>query len=284
MGTQESVHPMNPVLTLTEEELLVLTGGHLGVVPARLQLPQDAESAALVDAVATRTLMARGLILPRGAGQEGAAWEATEPLGITLSLRELAPVVLGLQRVLGPLPGATGPGGGDAASGATAAHDEVGGRSKEAAPHEDGSTVAVRYLHLHREVAVIEDVTPEGMHSLLSVFPDSYVDAVADFIRPPEAVPGEGAVRTGRREKGPSGLSPAAVADLLAALEHPTVLVEALIQPIARDGEPPLEAAGQMLALGPGGTFRSTDSLRYEPVDPDEAIRDLIEQVLAHAG
>ena len=33
--------PMHPVLTLTEEELLVLTGGHLGVVPPRIQVPPD---------------------------------------------------------------------------------------------------------------------------------------------------------------------------------------------------------------------------------------------------
>lgn len=271
--------PLRPVLTLTEEELLVLTDGEHGVVPPRLQLPSDAEQAELVRTVALRSLMARGLVTPRadrdGSSQwglvadrapeagtdegEAVAWEATEPLGLTLTLRALAPAVLGLQRVLGPL----------------CADASAGNR------HEAEPTTAVRYLHLHPEIAVIEDVTPDGMHSLLTVLPQRYADAVADFIRPPEAVPGTGAAHR-LEDTGDT-----AVADLLAALGHPTVLVEAAtlcapgVPVRGRDG--PDGPVTQMLALGPGGCFRSPDAIVYHPVDPDVAIRELVQTALGVA-
>nr|WP_237565629.1 hypothetical protein [Ornithinimicrobium cavernae] len=284
--------PLRPVLTLTEEELLVLTDGDLGVVPPRLSVPGDPGAEELVRAVALRTLMARGLVVPRrgdetdarvtgpgmttsrdaGASDDpdssatasrdvGVSWEATEPLGLTLSLRELAPVVLGLQRVLGP-------------------------RRDDPVPHDQPEpTVAVRYLHLHADVAVIEDVTADGMHSLLTVFPDRYPEAVADFIRPPGAVPGEGETRfLGEPVGSNPGRHPAgeaAVADLLAALGHPTVLVEVALLRVVGGGAAPAEPTQQMLALGPGGTFRSWDSRSYHPVDPDRVITDLLAEALS---
>ena len=74
------------------------------------------------------------------------------------------------------------------------------------------------------------------------------------------------------------------MAELLAALEHPTVLVEVVIQQIVQEGEQPTEASHHMLALGPRGTFRSRDSLTYHPVDPDEVIADLLEEALGQVA
>lgn len=288
--------PLRPVLTLTEEELLVLTNGSLGVVPARVHEPEDPEVAALVRSVVLRGLMARGLVLPTGerlsgdafpedgspprtdpeeggpprtdpedggpsrtaqqagAGRRtdatqppGVAWEAVEPLGVTLSVRELAPAVLGLRRVLGAL------------------------QDPAAQPREPETedTSAVRYLHLHGEIAVIEDVTDAGMHNLLPVFPDRYHDAVADFIKPPDATAGRGGVRS---------LDDGNVEELLASLGRPTVLVETSLLTGLGQGAPP-EPVTQMLALGPGGCFRSHDSVTYHPVDPDGVIAELLRDV-----
>lgn len=242
--------PLLPVLTLTEEELLVLTEGDLGVVPPRLRLPDTPDGTALVSSVALRTLMARRLVTPAPAGEDEtqAAWTATEPLGLTLALRALAPRVLGLQRLLGPR-----------------AQDVVGSGCRP-----PDSSVATRYLHLHEEIGVIEDVTPEGMHSFLTVYPERYADAVSDFIRPPGAVAGQGGVR----RLGDS------VEDLLGALGDPAVLVEvSLITGVGADALVP-EPVGQVLTFGLGGTFRSLDSISYRPVDPDLAIRELVDQAL----
>lgn len=246
-GGQE---PLRPVLTLTEEELWVLTDGRLGVVPPRIAEPEDPAATDLIRSVALRALMARGLVLPRAVRRDGVAWEAAEPLGMALQLRELAPTVLGLHRALGPLAG-----------------DQDGGQGHA---HPVG-TSAVRYLHLHEELGVIEDVTDDGMHSLLPVFPDRYREAVADFIRPPDAVAGRGDVR----QLGDS------VESLLVALGSPTVLVEASVVTGIGPGGPPPEPVGQMLALGPGGTFRSHDSRSYHPVDPDGVIGDLLRDAQA---
>lgn len=274
--------PLRPVLTLTEEELLVLTNGSLGVVPARLQVPDDPAAADLVHSVALRCLMARGLVLPTGGSpqggsgqqvdsgqpagahepagagqpmgadeQTGVSWEAVEPLGLTLQLRELAPTVLGLGRALGTL-----------------ASDPAG---QSGGPESEGTT-AVRYLHLHEEIAVIEDVTDGGMHSFLTVFPDRYQDAVADFIRPPDATAGQGAVRSLDRR----------VDELLEELGNPTVLVETNLITGLGEGVPP-EPVSQMLTLGPGGSYRSHDSRAYHPVDPDGAIADLLRDALGAA-
>lgn len=281
--------PLRPALTLTEEELLVLTHRDLGVVPPRVALPRDADQAELVLSVAARSLMARGLVLPEagdatsddavststdgvgstddegddwmatdGAGRtaaEGAAWIATEPLGLTLLLRHTAPSVLALQRALGARP------------------DQPPDRAV-------GASAAVRYLHLHHDIAVVEDVTPEGMHSLLTVPAARYEEAVADFIVPPDAQPGAGLLRT-------LGDGSDAVSELLAALGHPTVLVEAAVRQM-RSGDPAqreqapstgvadVGAAPWMLALGPGGTFCSRDSRTYHPVSPSQAVVDLL--------
>lgn len=254
--TAAEAPPLLPVLTLTEEELLVLTDDDLGVVPPRLRLPDTTEGAELVRTVALRALMARGLVspLPRAtsilgaeaAGSaDGVGWEAAEPLGLTLSLRALATAVLGLQRVLGPR-----------------VEEVPAGRADETE-----STTATRYLHLHPQIAVIEDVTTDGMHSLLTVLPDRFDDAVSDFIRPPEAVPGTG------KPRRLASTGDTAVADLLTSLGHPTVLVEAAVL----SGPAPVS---QMLALGPGGCFRSADSIVYHPVDPDAAIADLVRSAL----
>lgn len=241
--------PLRPVLTLTEEELWVLTDGTLGVVPPRIAEPEDPAAADLIRSVALRALMARGLVLPRGTRGDGVDWEAAEPLGMALQLRELAPTVLGLHRALGPL-----------------AADQDGKKG-----HADPEgTSAVRYLHLHEELGVIEDVTDDGMHSLLPVFPDRYREAVADFIRPPDAVAGRGDVRHLEDSVG----------DLLDALGSPTVLVEASLVTGIGLGGPPPEPVGQMLALGPGGTFRSHDSRKYHPVDPDGVIAELLQDAL----
>lgn len=263
--------PLRPALTLTEEELLTLTNGTLGVVPARLPELADPAATDLVRSVALRCLMARGLVLPTGAAQQagaaqdagatqqtgaaqqaGVAWEAAEPLGLTLTLRELAPTVLALRRELGALREEAQSGG----------------------PESEG-TSAVRYLHLHREIAVIEDVTDDGMHSFLPVFPDRYQDAVAEFIKPPDAIAGQGGVQS----------LDGTVEELLEALGSPTVLVETSLITGVGEGVPPAEPVSQMLALGPGGSFRSHDSLTYHPVDPDGAIADLLREALgAQAG
>lgn len=272
--------PLRPALILTEEELLVLTHRDLGVVPPRVALPRDAEQAELVLSVAARSLMARGLVLPEagdattgdgsstaadgdcsteaeGAGSreaEGDGWIATEPLGLTLVLRHTAPSVLALQRVLGAAP------------------DQPPDRAVGAA--------AVRYLHMHHEIAVVEDVTPEGMHGLLTVPAARYDEAVADFIVPPDAQPGAGPLRV-------LGDGIDAVAELLAVLGHPTVLVEAAVRNLVSDdpaqdgqssstGVEDVEAVPWMLALGPGGSFCSRDSRTYEPVSPSQAVADLL--------
>ncbi|WP_114906138.1 hypothetical protein [Ornithinimicrobium murale] len=253
-GRSDADLPLQPALTLTEEELLVLTKGSLGIVPRRIPQPEDPAAADLMQSMALRTLMARGLVLPTGAPTgEGVSWEVIEPLGLTLQLRELAPAVLGLHRVLGPL--------------SADATDQKGGP-------ETAGTHAVRYLHLHEEIAVIEDVTDSGMHGLLTVFPDRYQDAVADFIRPPDATPGRGAVR----------VLDGAVEDLLEALGHPTVLVEASRLTGIGSEAPPTHPLSLMLALGPGGTFRAHDSVSYHPVDPDGAIAELLCDTLSGVG
>lgn len=256
---EEEALPLRPVLTLTEEEMLVLTHGELGI-PRQIELPTDAAGADLVRSVALRTLMARGLVVPgAGGATDGIPWEATEPLGVTLTLRALAPVVLELQRVLGVLE----------------------------ARHVSGtpavSTLAVRYLHLHEDVAVIEDVTPHGMHSLLTVYADRYEDAIGDFIRPPGAVAGTGEPRTLRGEGAepertePERTDPGGtVTGLLASMGDPTVLVEAAVVRAGEDRKARPEHEAVMLALGPGGTFWSADSVTYHPVDPGQAIQDLL--------
>ncbi|MCK0111271.1 hypothetical protein MWU75_03845 [Ornithinimicrobium sp. F0845] len=274
------VPPLRPLLVLTEEELLVLTDGELGAVPSRIEVPTDQGAAELVRTVATRTLMARGLITPGDSGQrspvvpsgpgshgpgsagvdqdgEGIPWDATEPLGLSLSLRALAPVVVVLQRVLGPLESEQQP-----------------GRPPE-------STLAVRYLHLHAEVAVIEDVTPDGMHGLLTVFPDRYAEAVADFIRPKDAVAGSGGVRTLSDQAAADGLGGGSVLGLLAELGHPTVLVEVALLRAWFGGPSEQDPVQLMLALGPSGTFWSEDSRTYHPIDPDRAISELLARALA---
>jgi hypothetical protein len=247
--------PLRPALTLTEEELLVLTHGDLGVVPPRVQLPRDPQQADLVLSVALRSLMARGLVLPSelddSSGDSG--WVSTEPLGLTLLLRHTAPSVIALQRVLGP-------------------------RAEEAADVGREPTVSVRYLHLHEEVGVLEDVTAAGMHSLLTVPAARCEEAVADFIVPPDAEPGTGPTRS-------LGAGREAVTELLAALGHPTVLVEVAIGHLGA-GDPgqqedelrtPTEGAGAwMLALGPHGTFCSRDSREYHPVGPAQAVTELL--------
>ena len=228
----------------------MLTEGDLGVVPPRLQLPDNADGAALVSSVALRSLMARHLVTPAPAGHDEAqaAWTATEPLGLTLALRALAPRVLALQRVLGPR-----------------AQDVLGSGHQPA-----DSSVATRYLHLHEEIGVIEDVTPQGMHSFLTVYPERYADAVSDFIRPPDAVAGQGGVRQ----------LTDSVEDLLGALGGPTVLVEvSLITGIGADALLP-EPVGQVLTFGPAGSFRSLDSISYHPVDPDLASSELVDEAL----
>lgn len=245
--------PLRPVLTLTEEELLVLTDGALGHVPPRVSLPAESEDT--VRAVVVRCLMARGLVLPVGAGAEGVSWEVTEPLGLTLALRHGAHTVLALHRTLGPL----------------ATEAATGG----------GGTVGVRYLHLHEEMAVIEDVTEDGMHGLLTVFPERYQDAVAEFIRPPGAVPGHGQVRQLPETLRPGAEGPVevpgaetAVGGFLHSLGDPTVIAEVAV---ARQGQ---VVGGTMLTFGPGGSYRSHDSRSYHPVDPDGAITDLVRSAL----
>lgn len=240
--------PLRPALTLTEEELLVLTHGDLGVVPPRIELPADADQRDLALSVAARSLMARGLVTPEApegrppysAGvmakqADTAAWVASEPLGLALCLRSLASCVLALQRVLGPHPGG--------------------------APDP---SVATRYLHLHPGIAVLEDVTDHGMHSLLTIEREHWERAVADFIVPPDAEPGAGPARVLVAGEG-------AVGELLADLGHPTVLVEA--GALLPDG-----VHSSMVALGPGGTFVSQDSQRYHPTTPDEAVTELLRQ------
>lgn len=239
----------------------MLTHGDLGVVPPRIPLPADPDQRDLALAVATRSLMARGLVTPepaeakpgpagaavtqpegaapRAAGPPDAAtWAATEPLGLTLCLRALAPCVLALQRVLGPHPGG--------------------------APDP---SVATRYLHLHSGIAVLEDVTDHGMHSLLAIEREHWERAVAEFIVPPDAEPGAGPVRVLGAGEGAAG-------DLLADLGHPTVLVEA--GALLPDGVESL-----MVALGPGGTFLSQDSQRYHPTTPGQAVTELLRQTEA---
>lgn len=244
--------PLRPVLTLTEEELLVLTEGAPGPVPARVSLPVESEE--LVHAVALRCLMARGLVLPAGAGDDGVSWEVTEPLGVTLALRHEAHTVLALHRTLGPLKTEAAAGG--------------------------GGTVGVRYLHLHEEMAVIEDVTEDGMHGLLTVFAERYQDAIAEFIRPPGAVAGHGQVlHLPETLRPPADEAPASGAEtvlggFLHSLGDPTVIVEVAV---AREGE---VTGGTMLTFGPGGCYRSHDSRSYHPVDPDGAIADLVRSTL----
>lgn len=242
----EEAWPLRPILTLTQEELMVLTNGDVTVVPPRMPLPPDEASANLVNTVALRSLMARGIVLPTGHTPDGGVgWEMIEPFGVLITLRETAPTGVVLRRVLGPL------------------RDAVNGQHD---PPE--GTVATRYLHLHEEIGVIEDLTDNGMHSMLSVYLERYPEAVADFIKPPDARPGSGGVRT----RG------AASEEFLASLGWPTVLVEISVVGDRRDAD--AVPVHQLLVLGPGGTFRSFDSVTYHPVDPDGAIRDLLAQVV----
>lgn len=275
--------PLRPVLVLTEEELLALTGGDLGMVPARLSLPTDPAGADLVRSVALRSLMARGFVMPGAptqtleptstreptarsadsapeAGEREVRWQATEPLGMTLHLRHTAPTVLILDRVLGTL-------------------------RDEAVHGAPGFTSAMRYLHLHHDLGVIEDVTPDGMHGLLTVYADRFEDAIADFILPPDAVAGQGEPR--RLRNGGGGPRTAehehALHELLESMGVPPVLVEAAVLRLGGQDSAPSMTDARMLALGPGGCFSSTDSVTYHPVEPRQAVRGLLDWATGRA-
>lgn len=275
---------LTPLLTLTEEELDVLTEGRPGPVPPQVLPLGESVDTDLARTVALRSLLARGLVVPldgviavrspdeAGAVQGGGAlgewtgvrWEAAEPLGLLLELRDAAPTVLGVRRLVGAL--------------------------QDSAEPAAGPTTATRYLHLLPGVGVVEDVTPEGMHALMVVLPEDWPHALSQFLLPPDAVPGTGPPRqvatsddsAGADASGPRRMPDHAgareatllpdVPALLASLGHPTVMADL---ELLRPDTP--EPQRRTLALGPGGCFSCQERGRFVPVDPAGLPADLVQ-------
>lgn len=173
---------VSPVCSLTDEELTVLTSPGVAVCPFLEQL--DPAEATVARQVASRSLLVRGIIAP-ALGEEG--WQLAHPvLAAVVQARAGAPAVLVIQRWLGP-------------------------------PVEAGeagrATCGMRYLHLAGELAVVEDVTADGVH-VFGVCPrDRLTDAVAEFLVPAdlrEAPDGGGVDAAGLAARAPvAGHDPA---------------------------------------------------------------------------
>lgn len=182
-------------------------------------------------------------------------WEAAEPLGLLLELRDAAPTVLGVRRLVGAL--------------------------RRSGEDEAAPSTATRYVHLLPGVAVVEDVTPQGMHALMVVVPEDWPDVLGQFLLPPDAVPGTGPPRQVRppttQGDRAAGADPGLtlvpdVAALMESLGHPTVLAD--LELLRPDTPEPLR---RTLALGPGGCFTCRARGRFEPSDPARLPGDLVQ-------
>lgn len=159
-------------------------------------------------------------------------------LGVALDIRVAARAVVVLDRVMGP--------------------QESGGEDIHAA----------RLLHLTGAGVCVEDQDAAGVRALgLVADAEGAAAAVTAFLVPPDAVAGEG-------EDVVAGPGPDA---LMRALRGPSVLAElSLLLPAETGGRPAVEQT-HLLALGPGGCFRSTrpsgpgareEAMRFTPVAP----------------
>lgn len=244
--------PPAPVLALTDEELLVLTGGEGPVVlPYAAGLsPTELEVAA---STARRSLVARGIAAP-----DDLADLAGAPLGALLELRQGAPVVVVLHRVSGP--------------------------RADGGPGEGARSL---YLHLVDHVVLSEDVTTEGVHTFGLAPAEAIEELLRVFLLPedaPNGVPeGAGPVRPTEEDPlpadlgGPTVLVEAAV--LHAAAHGPADLITATFGPdrcfLGRtddDAVPPL--------LGP---VAAPEVVAEVLAEVDRAVR-AVEEALAHLG
>lgn len=245
------------LLTVTATELAVLEAAHLRQLVAlgggHEGCPADEGGEGDdVRREAVRSLTARGMLTVEGAlHEESVAGQVVELL---LDLRVAASSLVLAERLLG-LPVQ---------------------QEQELSQDPDGGRRDLRMLHLTDLGGVVEDVHPDGIHSLeLLLEPEDLVRAVTDFLVPPDAAPGAGEVRHA---------DPANPEQLPGLLGKPTVLgqltsVEA--GPDHTPGRTPPSSAPEptgavhpssLVALGPGGCFAAelapARSLAFAPVDP----------------
>lgn len=227
-----------PVVALTDEELLALTDDH-GVVVLPYAAGLEAAQRRVAVRAARRSLEARALIVnPQSGGAAvvsgGATAAATGLLGSMLQLRAAAPTVMVLHRLLG------------------------------AAPEQEDSSV-VRYLHVVGQTCVVEDVSRDGIHHLGLATSESWAKVLTEFVVPPDA--------WGDPDGAPLvGHDPAAADTLLAALGHPTVLLDLAVVSAAPDDPPPW-----LLALGPHGCWCTRDQgRRYVSRYPAQLVGDAV--------
>lgn len=228
-----------PLLSVTDEELDALTSDQ-GVVVLPHLSGLDPAARRLARETARRSLRSRSLLDDDG-----------RPAGLlatVLELRAGAPVVLVLQRQVGPPPGGT-------------------------------PSAAVRYLHVIGDLAVLEDVDPHGRHALALADRPAWEGTIRDFLVPPDAAPGagEGDPGTTLRFGAQAGAR-----QVLADLAHPTVLGDAHVL-AAREAL----TWSALLALGPGGCWaaqerRGSAAHEWVPVRPEDVVALVLER-LVHA-
>lgn len=234
--TEATEEVVGPVLALTDEELLVLTGG-AGPVVQPYTSGLEPEVLRIATDTARRSLLARHVLRPDDPSATVGA-----PLGALLALREGAPVVVVLHRLVGaPAEDAAGP----------------------------GHTALTRYLHVVDSIVLVEDVTAEGVHVFGLGAETSLEDTVRAFLVPPDApaTPADGA-----RPVQPGDDDP-----LPAALGDPTVLAEVVVLHAAAEGPPPVLT----VALGPQGCFQGSSDDAEPPLLHPVGAGDVVIQVLS---
>lgn len=244
------------ICLLTDEELDVLTGGARSPVatPYLDCLREPAREVARQ--TAGRSLMVRQILSPghrartdlvAGIERDGVLpAEVTGLVRVVLDLRAGARVVCALHRLVG------------------AAEDE---------PTPEPESLS-RYLHVVDDVLAVEDVTPQGVHTLALTRWDRAGEAVAEFLVPPDAG-GSVEVQSDHREVRDRGDA----AELLSALGHPTVLAEVAVLSTARRQAP----SRLTLALGSAGCYVGREGpagTRYRSTTAD----GVVEQVVAAVG
>jgi hypothetical protein len=253
--TDPEAQPGAPVLALTDEELLVLTGGDGPVVfPFLAGLP-PAELEVAVQ-TARRSLLARNVLVP-----DDPTVLAGAPLGALLELREGAPVVVVMHR--------------------------VAGAPDDAPPGEEVPHGLSRYLHVVESVVLSEDVTPAGVHTFGLAPATALEQLLRDFLVPADAPTGV------PEEAGP--VRPSEDDPLPAALGGPTVLVEAAVLHAAaqRPGDL-ITATFSPSGCFLGRTDDDTEPPLLEPVAAPEVVAEVlaeahravraVEEALAHRG
>lgn len=252
------------LLTLTATELAVLEGVHLEQV---LDLPPGQVTEARLDDThrarhqeAVRSLTARGLLTPDGRLHDLTVAGLVAEL--VLDVRLAASSLVVAERLLG--------------------EELPGERPQQAAEEPRAATAAgrrdLRMLHLADLGGVLEDLHPGGLHSLeLLVDPGHLVQAVTDFLVPPDAVAGTGPARLaepGRADTLPQLLgSPTVLGQLtLADQDGPAGWSEHVAGLGATPPPPELVVESYLVSLGPGGCFAADLSregqLAHVPIEP----------------